>query len=101
VAQEPWPDPAGAAPSHSVSATDGAVDLLVSRGPEPAVYVMPDLSARRLDEVERMARRYGMRLGGVSRQPADGSQRGLVLRQTPEAGFPVSQRDIIMLVIGE
>jgi serine/threonine-protein kinase len=101
IAQEPWPDVEETPGVHGVSAADGAVDLLVSRGPEPAVYVMPDLSERRLDEVERMARRYGLRLGGVRREPTGSSQRGLVLRQAPEAGFPVSRRDIIMLVIGE
>ncbi len=101
IAQEPWPDATEDTLPHGESAADGAVDMLVSRGQEPAVYVMPDLAERRLEEVERMARRFGLRLGGVRREPAGFLKRGVVVRHTPEAGFPVSQRDIITLVVGD
>jgi serine/threonine-protein kinase len=103
MAQEPPPsEPSSGVESASTGGSfDGKVNLLVSRGQEDQVFVMPDLSFRRLEEVQAMASRSGLRLGAVRRQRVAGAERGTVLRQYPQAGYPVSRRDIISLVLGE
>ena len=86
-----------------VSATAGrpTMDLLVSRGrPEP-VYVMPDLTSRRLSEVTVFAKRAGLRLGAVRRQRTEDARSGTIIRQYPEAGYPIGRQEIISLVVSE
>lgn len=77
------------------------IDLLVSRGRPDPVYVMPDLSRHTLNEVKAFAQRAGLRLGAVRREPAPGARPGSVIRQSPEAGYPVGRQDIISLVLGD
>ncbi len=103
MAQEPPPSEpsSGVESASTASGFDGKVNLLVSRGQEEPVFVMPDLSFRRLEEVQAMVSRSGLRLGAVRRQRVAGAERGTVLRQYPQAGYPVSRRDIISLVLGE
>jgi serine/threonine-protein kinase len=55
VAQDP---PAGAALGEG-----GRVDLLVSLGPEPAAWALPDLTGRPAADVERVLARAGIRIG--------------------------------------
>jgi beta-lactam-binding protein with PASTA domain len=51
-------------PPQGASLSEGArVNLLVSLGPEPRAWVLPDLVGRPLREVESLLSRYGMRLG--------------------------------------
>lgn len=94
---------AGVASPESVRASDGqaAVDLLVSKGRRDPVYVMPDLTGRRLDEVSDFVRRAGLRMGAVRRQPASGVARGAVVKQYPESGYPVGRQEIISLVVSD
>lgn len=89
------------AESIHTSGGQAAVDLLVSRGPREPVYVMPDLTRRRLDEVREFVRRAGLRLGAVRRESAAGWPRGAVVKQYPEAGYPVGRQEIISLVLSE
>ncbi|HEY3174565.1 MAG TPA: PASTA domain-containing protein [Candidatus Polarisedimenticolia bacterium] len=91
----------GGAETVSTSGGQAAVDLLVSRGPDEPVYVMPDLARRRLDEVTMLVKRTGLRLGAVRRENTPGLPRGLVVKQYPEAGYPVGRQEIISLVLSE
>lgn len=79
----------------------GTVDLLVSRGPFERIYVMPDLTDLSLEDVEALARRTGLRLGAVRRQKVAGVREGRVVRQYPQAGYPVGRQDIISLVLSD
>jgi serine/threonine-protein kinase len=79
----------------------GTVDLLVSRGEFERVYVMPDLTRLSLEDVEALAKRTGLRLGAVRRQRDSGVERGRVIRQYPQAGYPVGRQDIISLVLSD
>ncbi len=102
VAQEPLP---GAESSigelpEEVDA-EGRIALLVSRGVREDVFIMPDLTRRSLDDVEALAARTGLRIGAVRRQKTPGFERGRVVRQYPQAGYPVGRRDIISLVLSE
>ena len=91
------------AASDSIQTSEGqaVVDLLVSRGAREPVYVMPDLTRHRLEEVQRFVRRAGLRLGAVRRENAPGWPRGAVVKQYPEAGHPVGRQEIISLVLSE
>src|SRR5262245_63772908 len=107
MAQHPMPpeqteEGSGAEPiTEPVVASGGrpAMDLLVSRGRSEPIYVMPDLSRRRLSEVTEFAKKAGLRIGAVRRERSDDSPIGMVIKQYPEAGYPVGRQEIISLVV--
>ncbi len=101
MAQDPAPSGDPSQPRPVSARSDGAVDLLVSRGPEPARFIMPDLTGRRVAEVNDFARRARLRVGPVRREAVSGREHGVVLRQTPPPGQPVGRNDIISLVLSE
>ena len=104
MSQDPLPEGAEAEGSSGARVSDGgriAVDLLVSRGPAEALYVMPDLSRRRMEEVSAFARRAGLRLGAVRRERSPGAPRGTVIKHYPPSGHPIGRQDIISLVVSE
>ena len=74
------------------------VSLLVSRGPRDPVYVMPDLAGQPLERVKRFLGARGLRVAQtrfeVSRAPD-----GTIIKQFPKAGYPVSRRDAITVVV--
>jgi serine/threonine-protein kinase len=74
------------------------VSLLVSRGPRDPVYVMPDLAGQPLERVKRILGTRGLRVAQtrfeVSRAPD-----GTIIEQFPKAGYPVSRRDAITVVV--
>lgn len=99
MSQDPLPSEGSQAELSGRS--DGGVDLLVSRGSRPARLVMPDLTGRRLAEVNDFARRARLRVGPVRREAAPGTERGTVVRQYPPAGRPVGRQEIISLVLSD
>jgi serine/threonine-protein kinase len=101
MAQDPAPSGAPGTPRVPSARSDGAVDLLVSRGPRPVRVIMPDLTGRRASEVSDFARRARLRMGPIRREAGSAGQRGVVLKQHPAAGQPVGRNDIISLVLSE
>ncbi len=77
------------------------VHRLVSRGPRPAVWVMPDLTGRSRDEAENWIDLTGFRLGAVRQVSIAGRPRGRVVGQAPLAGHPVESRGVVELSIAE
>jgi beta-lactam-binding protein with PASTA domain len=75
---------------------DGA-SLLVSRGPGRADYVMPDLIGRPADAVVERLRAAGFKVADVRYRSYPGVAPGIVLRQLPPAGYPVSSRTPLSL----
>ena len=75
------------------------VDLLLSSGDPAAVFVMPDLVYRDYEQVRRFFERRGFRLGSVKFETYEGIGAGVVLRQFPLAGHPLSRREVISLVV--
>ena len=75
------------------------VQILVSEGPRPVRYVMPDLSGRPLREVQDWITLCGFRTGPVRRLPADGREPGTVVGQLPPAGWPIGRRDVVELTV--
>lgn len=89
LAQRP---PAG----ESEAPGDGA-SLLVSRGPGRGQYVMPDLIGRPADAVIQRLRAVGFKVTDVRYRTYPGAAPGIVLRQLPPAGYPVSLRTPLSL----
>ncbi len=78
---------------------DGRVNLLVSRGPREARYIMPDLIGRDLSEVRTFLGLVGMKIGQVREDPLPGRPTGKILRQYPPSGHPVTLRQPVTLVV--
>ena len=76
-----------------------AVDLFLSSGDPSAVFVMPDLVYRDYEKVRSFFERRGFRLGSVKFESYEGIRGGVVLRQFPLAGHPLSRREVISLVV--
>jgi serine/threonine-protein kinase len=86
-------------PADALTVSGERVQLLVSAGPRPARFVMPDLSGRPLREVQDWITLCGFRTGPVRRLPADGREPGTVVGQLPPAGWPIGRRDVVELTV--
>ena len=91
VAQDPPPE--GESLGHA------GVSLLVGKGVRDPLFVMPSFKGVRLGLVSETLERHGLRLGSVRRELAPWAPSGQVTGQYPEAGYPVSRRDTITLVV--
>ena len=80
---------------------DPNVSVLVSLGLLGQGYVMPDLTGQSLDEVVRLIRNEGFRLGPVTYTSQVGSPSGRVLQQQPLAGYKISKDDIVLLEVSQ
>jgi len=75
------------------------VDLLVALATTADAYLMPDLIYRDYERVRRYFEGRGFRVGSVRFEPYAGIAPGVILRQFPLPGHPVSQRDALSLVV--
>jgi beta-lactam-binding protein with PASTA domain len=91
VAQDP---PAGASVPPASS-----VDVLVSVPSAGERYVMPDLVYRNYDLVRPFFDRRNFRFGNVRFERYEGVAAGVILRQFPLPGHPVTKNDPISLVV--
>lgn len=73
----------------------GTVDLLVNTSPAGRQWVMPSLVSRRLAEVQRFCRANRLRIGQAREVTYPGLPAGIVLRQHPPAGSPVTLSDVV------
>jgi eukaryotic-like serine/threonine-protein kinase len=88
VAQAPLPKTAGS-----------AVSLLVNRGERGASYVMPDLIGVNGERAAEVFRQRGFRVAVVGSNPYPGIPAGVVLRQSPQAGFQIAPGEPISLEV--
>ena len=88
VAQDPPPDTRTA-----------EVRLLVNRGEDRATYVMPDVIGVNGDRVAELLRTQGFRVAIVAQQSSPGIPPGVVIRQTPVAGYQVHPGDAISIEV--
>jgi serine/threonine-protein kinase len=75
----------------------GQVSLLVNRGDVGATFVMPDVIGTLGVRVVDILRRRGFRVTIGADVPYPGLPPGVIVRQTPQAGFQVAQGDPIVL----
>ena len=83
---------AGAGPGAGVS-------LLVNRGERGASYVMPDLIGVSGDRAAKILRDQAFRVAVVGSMPYPGVASGVVLRQSPQAGFQIAPGEPISLEV--
>jgi eukaryotic-like serine/threonine-protein kinase len=83
-------------PAKSVA---GHVSLLVNRGERGASYVMPDLIGVNGDRAAEILRNRGFRVAVVGSNPYPGIAAGIVIRQSPQAGFQIGPGEPISLEV--
>jgi serine/threonine-protein kinase len=88
VAQDP---PARSAVSHA--------SILVNRGERGSSYVMPDLIGVNGDRAAEILRDGGFRVAVVGSTPYPGIAAGIVIRQSPQAGFQIGPGEPISLEV--
>jgi len=88
VAQEPPPFGAG-----------DTVGVLINRGERGATYVMPDLIGVYGASAAEVFRARGFRVTVVGDHPYPGIEPGIVLRQSPRAGFQIAHGEAISLEV--
>ena len=71
------------------------IDLLINTTPQDKFWVMPSLMSRNVGLIRRFCTAHGLRLGQVHEVSYPGLASGMVLRQYPPAGSPLSRSDII------
>jgi beta-lactam-binding protein with PASTA domain len=86
-------------PTGTVVAPQTAVSLLVGVPPAPPQYVMPDLIDQRLDSVRPALVARGLNVSTVKYEAYPGIADGIIIRQYPLRGAPVSSRDGISVVV--
>jgi len=79
--------------------TGSRVSLLVNRGERGAGYVMPDLIGVNGDRAAEMLRNRGFRVAVVGSNPYPGVAAGIVIRQSPQAGFQIAPGEPISLEV--
>jgi serine/threonine-protein kinase len=77
----------------------GEVALLINRGERGLTYVMPDLIGVNGERASAFLRSRGFRAAVVGEHPYPGVSPGIVLRQSPQAGFQISPGETISLEI--
>ncbi len=88
-------------PAGEADLSTGGASLLVSRGPGGASYVMPDLIGREAGPVLAALQAAGLKVSDVRYRTYPGVAPGIVLRQTPSAGHPVSPRTALSLDVSK
>jgi serine/threonine-protein kinase len=84
-------------PPPKTSATQ--ISLLVNRGESGTTFVMPDLIGVNGDRAADVLRGRGFRVAVVGDHPYPGVPAGVVLRQSPQAGFQISPGEPISLEV--
>ena len=77
----------------------GRVALLINRGQRGASYVMPDLIGVNGDRAADILRNRNFRVAVVGSNPYPGVAAGVVIRQSPQAGFQIGPGEPISLEV--
>jgi eukaryotic-like serine/threonine-protein kinase len=91
LAQEP--------PPGTPRPPQGQVNLLVSKGTRPKVWIMPLVEGVDLAAAARVLSDAGFRVGNIRREASPGAPAGSVLQQYPLAGYPLREGDSVSLVV--
>ncbi len=88
-------------PNGTVVAAQTPVSLLVSVPTPPMPYIMPDLIDHSLEEVRPYIEGHGLKIATVKYEAYPGIRDGIIIRQFPLRGAPVSARDAISVVVSK
>jgi serine/threonine-protein kinase len=94
-----FPTDAVVAQTPPAKSASGSVSLLVNRGEHGATYVMPDLIGVDGDRAADLLRERGFRVAVVGSMPYPGVAAGIVIRQSPQAGFQIAPGEPISLEV--
>lgn len=86
-------------PKGTIVQAQTPVSLLVGVPPAPTTYVMPDLIDRPLDRIRPALEGRGLTITTVKYEAYPGIGDGIIIRQYPLRGAPVSSRDPITVVV--
>jgi beta-lactam-binding protein with PASTA domain len=86
-------------PKQTVVQAQTPVSLLIGAPPAPRTYVMPDLIDKPLDQVRPSLEVRGLVVSTVKFEAYPGIPDGIIIRQYPLRGAPVSSRDPITVVV--
>jgi serine/threonine-protein kinase len=75
------------------------IDLLLSLGPHPVAYLMPDLTGLSLDQAAFLIEKNNLRVGDIRSDFDAKKARDSILRQDPPAGYQVIESSPVNLVI--
>jgi serine/threonine-protein kinase len=77
----------------------GTVSLLINRGDQAMSFVMPDLIGAPGSRVVDILRRKGFRVTVTAEVPYPGLPPGIVIRQTPQAGFQIGANESVSVEV--
>ncbi|HEX7706671.1 MAG TPA: PASTA domain-containing protein [Thermoanaerobaculia bacterium] len=86
-------------PATTVVGPQAEISFLVGVAPGPPRFIMPDLIDRRLEDVRFALERRGLSMETVRFEAYPGIADGIIIRQYPLRGSPVSRRDAISVVV--
>ena len=86
-------------PVGTVVAPQSGISLLVAVPAAPSRFIMPDLIDQRLDLVRPALESRGLSVSTVKFEAYPGIANGIIIRQYPLRGSPVSSRDPISVVV--
>ncbi len=86
-------------PKGTVVGAQTAVSLLVGVPAAPPPYIMPDLIDQPIEDVRAFLEARGLTVGTVKFEAYPGIRDGIIIRQFPLRGAPVSARDPITIVV--
>jgi eukaryotic-like serine/threonine-protein kinase len=99
IRSEDYPADAVVAQQPPAKTAAASVALLVNRANRSATYVMPDLIGVNGDRAAEALRQRGFRAALVGSTPYPGIAGGIVLRQSPQAGFQITPGEPISLEV--
>jgi serine/threonine-protein kinase len=99
IRAEDLPSDVVIAQTPPAKSSSGRVSLLVNRGERGATYVMPDLIGVNGDRAAEVLRARGFRVAVVGSNPYPGVAAGIVIRQSPQAGFQIAPGEPISLEV--
>ncbi len=86
-------------PKGTVVQAQTPISLLVAVERAPTAFVMPDLIDRPIDQVRPSLEARGLQVGTIKYEAYPGIADGIIIRQYPLRGAPVSGRDAITVVV--
>jgi serine/threonine-protein kinase len=86
-------------PSGTMITRGTKVDILISSGPQPIAYVMPELTGHSLDRAMLMIENANLTVGKIRSRSDIRKRRNSVIGQDPPAGYGVNVNDPVNLVI--
>lgn len=76
-----------------------SINLLISRGPRPAEYVMPDLIGIDLEEAVQIIEKYGLTVGQIHSVYREDPPANIIIDQEPFSGYYVQSNQRVDLSV--